>query len=334
MMGFTSFLYFLFSLPFLGGMAISLVFMTFSLFSIFKNWNTGRNKELFNGLLISGIFLLITNVFLFIISKIFYGGFYGNFYLVIVALIVIALIYFIGNSKEKIYPDNYFSNISDVEFLKRELNNTINVFISVFDKSKSDFQEKSEAKKAQKFESYKNQNAYNNNNSNNYNNNYNNSNNYNKAGSYNAYNNYGGNLGPAPFRGYVKDDWSFPLYVLLCFITCGFYQLYFVYKISDSLNIVCDGDGEETSGLMKFFFLGIITCNIYCLFWEFNVMNRIQSNAPRYNRYTQDNGSSFLLWLLIGSIFCGLGFFVAWYIFIKNLNLICKAYNMEYANAN
>ena len=334
-MRFPNFLYFLFVLPFLGGMAISLVFMTFSLFSIFKNWNTGRNKELFNGLLISGIFLLITNVFLFIISKIFYyGGFYGNFYLVIVALIVIGLIYFIGNSKEKIYPDNYFSNISDVEFLKRELNDSINVFISIFDKSKSEFQEKSEAKKAQKFESYKNQNAYNNNNSNNYNNNYNNSNNYNKAGSYNAYNNYGGNLGPAPFRGYVKDDWSFPLYVLLSFITCGFYQLYFVYKISDSLNIVCNGDGEETSGLMKFFFLGIITCNIYCLFWDFNVMNRIQSNAPRYNRYTQDNGSSFLLWLLIGSIFCGLGFFVAWYIFIKNLNLICKAYNMEYANAN
>ena len=128
MMGFSNFLYFLFSLPFLGGMAISLVFMTFSLFSIFKNWNTGRNKELFNGLLISGLFLLITNVFLFIISKIFYyGGFYGNFYLVIVALIVIGLIYFIGNSKERIYPDNYFSNISNVEFLKRELNDSINV---------------------------------------------------------------------------------------------------------------------------------------------------------------------------------------------------------------
>ncbi|MDU5806524.1 MAG: DUF4234 domain-containing protein [Peptoniphilus harei] len=330
MMGFSSFLYFLFSLPFLGGMAISLVFMTFSLFSIFKNWNTGKNKELFNGLLISGIFLLITNIFLFIISKIFYyGGFYGNFYLVIVALIVIGLIYFIGNSKERIYPDNYFSNISDVEFLKRELNNTINVLMSVFDKSKSEFQERSEAKKAQKFESYKNQNAYNNeHNGNSF------SNNYNYSSSYNSYSNYGRNLGPAPFRGYVKDDWSFPLYILLCFITCGFYQLYFVYKISDSINIVCDGDGEETSGLMKFFFLGIITCNIYCLFWEFNVMNRIQSNAPRYNRYTQDNGSSFLLWLLIGSIFCGLGIFVAWYIFIKNLNLICKAYNMEYANAN
>ena len=205
MMGFSSFLYFLFSLPFLGGMAISLVFMTFSLFSIFKNWNTGRNKELFNGLLISGIFLLITNIFLFIISKIFYGGFYGNFYLVIVALIVIGLIYFIGNSRERIYPDNYFSNISNVEFLKREINDSINVFISIFDKSKSDFQEKSEAKKAQKFESYKNQNTYNNNNSNKFNNNYNN---YNNAGSYNAYNNYGGNLGPAPFRGcllYTSD---------------------------------------------------------------------------------------------------------------------------------
>jgi hypothetical protein len=333
MMGFSNFLYFLISLPFLGGMAISLVFMTFSLFSIFKNWNTGKNKELFNGLLISGIFLLITNVFLFIISKIFYYyGYYGNFYLVIVALIVIGLIYFIGNSKEKIYPDNYFSNISNTEFLKREINESINVFISVFNKSKSDFQEKSEAKKAQKLENYKNQNTYNNNNySNNSNNNYNN---YNNAGSYNAYNNYGRNLGPAPFRGYVKDDWSFPLYIILSIITCGFYHYYLIYKAAESINIACAGDGEETSGLLKFFLFGILTCGIYCLFWEFNFMNRTQANAPRYGRNIPDNGGSFLLWMIVGSWLCGIGFFFAWYLFFKNLNAICRAYNMEYANAN
>lgn len=324
-----NFLYFLFVLPFLGAMTLSLIFMTFSLFSIFKNWNTGRNKELFNGLLLSGIFLLITNVFLFLISKIFYyRGYYGSFYFVIVALILIGLIYFLGNSKEKIYPEDYFSNISNVDFLKAELNNTINVFLSVFNKSKAEFKEKSDARKAEKAEkaeNYKNQNA---NNSNNYNKSYNN------ANSYNAYNNYGGNLGPAPFRGYLKDDWSFPLYIILSIITCGLYHYYFIYKAAESVNIACAGDGEETSGLLKFFFFGILTCGIYCLFWEFNFMNRTQANAPRYGRQIPDNGGSFLLWMIVGSWLCGIGFFFAWYLFFKNLNAICRAYNMEHANAN
>lgn len=63
-------------------------------------------------------------------------------------------------------------------------------------------------------------------------------------------------------------------------------------------------------------------------------MNRLQANAPRYRRFTQDGGASFLLWLIIGSWFCGIGAFVAWSLMIKNVNLLAKAYNIAHANEN
>lgn len=58
--------------PFLAARAISLIILTFTLFSIFKKWNTGNNKELFNCLLLSNAFLILSSIFIFILSKMSY----------------------------------------------------------------------------------------------------------------------------------------------------------------------------------------------------------------------------------------------------------------------
>lgn len=308
--------------PFLAARAISLIILTFTLFSIFKKWNTGNNKELFNCLLLSNVFLILSSIFIFILSKMsyYYRFDFNDLIMIFLSLVITIIIFAIVNrSNNKIYPDEYFSNISDTDFLKMELTNSINVLMSIFNSSKNEYQEKSNAKKSQKFEAYKNNSSYS----------------YqNKENSYTDYNYYGNDLGPAPFRGYIKDDWSFLLFIIFSFLTCGIYHWYFIYRVAQMANITCDGDGENTGGLLKFVVFGTLTCGIYCLFWEFNVMNRLQANAPRYRRFTQDGGASFLLWLIIGSWFCGIGAFVAWSLMIKNVNLLAKAYNIAHANEN
>ena len=91
--------------------------------------------------------------------------------------------------------------------------------------------------------------------------------------------------------------------------------------------MACDGDGRNTAGLLKFILLSFITCGIYSLFWHYSVGNRLAANAPRYGMSFQENGTTILLWVLIGSLLCGLGSLVAIHIIIKNSNMICGTYN-------
>lgn len=131
-----------------------------------------------------------------------------------------------------------------------------------------------------------------------------------------------------PYAGTkLKDDRGLLSYILLSLITCGIYSYYFIYKMAADVNIACEGDGEQTSGLVAFVLLSFVTCGIYAWFWYYKLGNRLASNAPRYGLSFQENGTTVLLWLLFGSMLCGIGPFVAMNILIKNANKICNAYN-------
>lgn len=161
-----------------------------------------------------------------------------------------------------------------------------------------------------------------------------NGNNNNYSGGYNQGNNgnYGGGYnntndgGAYPGRG-LKEDRSIWMFILLSIVTCGIYSIYFIYKLIEDVNIALAGDGEETPGIVKYFLLSLITCGIYGWFWQYSLGNRLAKNGPRYNLYIQENGTTVLLWTILGSFLCGVGPLIAWHIIIKNTNMICAAYN-------
>lgn len=125
---------------------------------------------------------------------------------------------------------------------------------------------------------------------------------------------------------YVDDDRSFVMWAILTIVTCGIYNWYFVYCLARDLNVMCSSDGEETPGLATFILLSIITCGIYSYWWYFKVGNRLQSNAPRYGLQFQENGTTILMWQILG-LLIGVGPFVAMYILIKNTNALAVRYN-------
>ena len=110
-------------------------------------------------------------------------------------------------------------------------------------------------------------------------------------------------------------------------VTCGIYGYYFIYKLAEEVNIACEGDGEQTSGLVAFILLSFITCGIYAYYWYYKLGNRLAANAVRYNLNFQENGTTVLMWCIFGAFLCGIGQFVAMHILIKNSNMICAAYN-------
>ena len=126
------------------------------------------------------------------------------------------------------------------------------------------------------------------------------------------------------------SDRSLIAYILLTFITCGIYGWYFIYALARDVNAVCAGDGKSTAGLIKLILLSMITCGFYGIYWYYSLGNRLAENAPRYGLNFQENGTTVLLWYLVGLLACGIGPFVAMHIIIKNANALCGAYNYQH----
>ena len=144
------------------------------------------------------------------------------------------------------------------------------------------------------------------------------------------YQQYGAQYGQGyvPFR--PKADRNLIAYILLTFITCGFYSWYFIYELARDVNLVCAGDGKTTPGVLKLVLLSIVTCGFYGFYWYYSLGNRLAANAPRYGLAFQENGTTVLLWQFIGVLLCGIGPFVAMHIIIKNTNSLCGAYNYQH----
>lgn len=127
----------------------------------------------------------------------------------------------------------------------------------------------------------------------------------------------------------LKDDRGIASYILLNLITCGIYGFYFIHKMAQEVNIACEGDGEETPGLMIFILLSIVSCGFYAYYWYYKLGNRLAFNAPRYGLSFQENGTTVLLWCVVGIVLCGIGPLIGMYLLIKNSNQICAAYNKQ-----
>ena len=125
----------------------------------------------------------------------------------------------------------------------------------------------------------------------------------------------------------IPTNRSLIAYILLSIITCGIYSYYFIYSIARDVNTMCREDGEKTGGLLAFILLSFVTCGFYGLYWEYKLGNRLAANAPRYGITFQENGTSVLLWYLVGILLCGIGPWVAMHILIKNTNALAAAYN-------
>lgn len=121
--------------------------------------------------------------------------------------------------------------------------------------------------------------------------------------------------------------------ILLSLITCGIYGIIFWYNYADDMNRVCEGDGKDTKNYIIVLILSFITFGIYYWIWLYGVGNRLAENGPRYGANITDNGSTVLLWMIVGSMLCGIGTFVGMHILIKNMNDLGERYNqMFYGN--
>jgi hypothetical protein len=78
--------------------------------------------------------------------------------------------------------------------------------------------------------------------------------------------------------------------------------------------------------------LTMLTFGIYIWIWYYNLAERLYKNADEYNLRIKEDGGIILLWMLIGGLFFGIGYFIAVNILINNLNDMAEEYNYTYYN--
>ncbi len=81
--------------------------------------------------------------------------------------------------------------------------------------------------------------------------------------------------------------------IILSFVTCGIYGLYWIIKLNDEVNALAGEKNATTGGMVLLF--SIITCGIYELYWIYKM-------GERCERIKGVNGNSAILYLILSLI--------------------------------
>ena len=100
----------------------------------------------------------------------------------------------------------------------------------------------------------------------------------------------------------IKSDRSFGAYLVLSFLTCGIYGIYFLHKMAKDTNVICAEDGKWTPNVLVFCLLSLCTCGIYGIFWWTGIADRTKRFGRQLNQHIPNEPSSVMGWF-IGGIF-------------------------------
>lgn len=114
--------------------------------------------------------------------------------------------------------------------------------------------------------------------------------------------------------------------LLFSILTCGIYYYYWIYKTTEGINTMAGEDGNRTEPTTVIL-LTIVTCGIYFIYWLYCQGNRMHAIANANGIQTTENGTTYLMWYIIGAFICGVCSWIGIFLFIKQYNLIADRYN-------
>ena len=91
---------------------------------------------------------------------------------------------------------------------------------------------------------------------------------------------------------------SIPVAIILSFVTCGIYDLYWIYTMTNDANTV-SGEVNDTSGGLVILF-GFITCGIYTIYWNYKMGKKLYNAGCKNGKNISDNSIIYLILSLFG----------------------------------
>lgn len=115
---------------------------------------------------------------------------------------------------------------------------------------------------------------------------------------------------------------DFVTIILLSIITCGIYFLFYVYQTTKELNQMAGNDGDQMEPA-----LAVVICLFLPIIWHYIMGKRMQNMGNANGIPIAESGNTYLLWILLGCVTCGITAIYGYYLFVKNFNILADAYN-------
>ncbi len=117
---------------------------------------------------------------------------------------------------------------------------------------------------------------------------------------------------------------SIGLYIFLNIITLGIYGIFFWYRWTEDVNVLCDGDDNDSANYILVAILCLLTFGIYALIWNYKMAERLYQKAPEYGVEIKHGGIFVMIWRLFFPL-------VASILKISYINDLIEAYNAQNA---
>lgn len=85
--------------------------------------------------------------------------------------------------------------------------------------------------------------------------------------------------------------------VILTFVTCGIYGIYWFIVMTDDVNSLSD---EKMASGGTAFLYSILTCGIYALYWNYKIGQKMAEAGKKYNKPINDNSVLYLVLSIFG----------------------------------
>ena len=115
----------------------------------------------------------------------------------------------------------------------------------------------------------------------------------------------------------------------LSMITFGIYGIYTLYKFTEDINKLCEGDGKKSPNYVIVLLLTFVTFGIYGIYWWYKQAERMKQISSKYGISIKESGKTILCLEILGSLLFGIGMLVTLYIMFDNMNRLALVYNGE-----
>ena len=127
----------------------------------------------------------------------------------------------------------------------------------------------------------------------------------------------------------MKTDRSIIPYILLGIITLGIYELWFLHHMIKDVNEICREDGNKTPGLLVLILLSLVTCGFYALFWWYRVADMLKRASDRKRVPTEISGGFVAFCFILNYFSFSIGSLVGIYKVINATNDLAEDYNRK-----
>lgn len=101
-----------------------------------------------------------------------------------------------------------------------------------------------------------------------------------------------------PNRFNMVPNRNVAISIILCFVTCGIYLIYWFIVMTDDAKKVSN-DNQGASGGVALL-LSLVTCGIYGIYWQYKQGQRLYEAGKNYGLDIKDNSILYLILSLVG----------------------------------